>query len=452
MTDIVPSPVGPTGNNLLRVLGWMAVLIVFAAAWFALLALVVPARAERPGGAGHVLLTFSPPILMTLLTWIAVRHMTLPSRQAKVEPEPAQDCAVALAAIPYSATRFRLGAFSALTPFGNALETVEGTQSKEKVFQVDRTLSIPGGFPVHAAMVPALPLARLGYPADTRRSAVRIAAMLELILGELHQQQDRIASAIEAPGVVYWLLAPQLTDDGAAQQALAAAWSRSPWRTVKHELHLVRGLPGGAYALIAALQRDIEQSRAPFVLLLAADSVLEPDLLAPLFELEQVFSENAPNGFIPAEGAAGLLLFHPAHSPAGLWNGACQLGPAVCIARPQERKGRKPELASLSTALASALSAAAVAPDSITAIVADSDHRVAGAMEAAAAMTLHTAHLDPLEDRISPMQYAGWFGAATDLIHVALGAELALTREATVGTLAASVDQAAALLILPPPP
>ena len=48
------------------------------------------------------------------------------------------------------------------------------------------------------------------------------------------------------------------------------------------------------------------------------------------------------------------------------------------------------------------------------------------------------------------MQYAGWFGAATDLVHICLGAEHALTQVISVGVMSGGGDGTAALLVAPP--
>ena len=120
------------------------------------------------------------------------------------------------------------------------------------------------------------------------------------------------------------------------------------------------------------------------------------------------------------------------------------------MARPYEENRRTPRPALLPSALHAAIVADGGSASSVGAIVSDADHRAAGVIEATAAMTLHVPHLDPLADRISPMQYAGWFGAATDLVHICLGAEHALTQVISVGVMSGGGDGTAALLVAPP--
>jgi hypothetical protein len=52
-------------------------------------------------------------------------------------------------------------------------------------------------------------------------------------------------------------------------------------------------------------------------------------------------------------------------------------------------------------------------------------HRGEGVVRVTAAMMQVVAQLDALEQRLSPMEYIGTFGAATDLIHLALAMEVA---------------------------
>lgn len=444
MAEIASPPLPASASKLRPRLRWLAALLLLTAGW--LLLLVLTKRLDIDDSVLTGILTFTPPVLMTLLSWIVVRARQPPAAaEARVDSTQA----VPEALIEHSTLRFRIGAFSVLTPFGNALETIQGTQAKKKLFQVDRTLRIPGSLPVHAAMVPRMPLERMGYPANTRDMAARITAMLAHVLDELHRQQDWIGAEIPAPGVVC-LLAPPLLDEAALREAFAAAWSSSPWRDVKHELRFLPGEPGAGYALIDGLQRDINQFRAPFALLLAADSLIERDRVAQMIELDQVFSHTAPNGIVPSESAAGLLLLHPEHGPAQFSHDACRLGRSAFVARPGDGSSPGTGPALLPAAMAAAIAADAAVRASIGAIVSDADHRAAGMIEAAAAMTSHLPHLDPLADRISPMQYAGAFGAATDLVHICLGAEQALTQALSVGVLSASDRGAAALLVMPP--
>jgi hypothetical protein len=80
-------------------------------------------------------------------------------------------------------------------------------------------------------------------------------------------------------------------------------------------------------------------------------------------------------------------------------------------------------------------------------VVSDSDHRSRGIMEIIGAMTHVLGALDPLEQRISPMEYAGAFGAASDLVHLALAVELA--GDKSVLTIGTSGGQYASVVVIP---
>ena len=63
------------------------------------------------------------------------------------------------------------------------------------------------------------------------------------------------------------------------------------------------------------------------------------------------------------------------------------------------------------------------------------------------AMAQVLAGLDPLPQRICPMEHVGAFGAASDLIHIAFAAELA--GQASVLALMTSAEQGAVVVVGP---
>ena len=97
--------------------------------------------------------------------------------------------------------------------------------------------------------------------------------------------------------------------------------------------------------------------------------------------------------------------------------------------------------------MSAALAASATTAEDISFLVADADHRTAGSLEVIDAMAQVLVALDPLEHRISPMEYAGAFGAASDLIHLALAVELA--GQGSVLALTSSAEHRSAVVINP---
>jgi hypothetical protein len=440
------APAGEKWRSLIRALAWLIALAIFCAAWFCLLSLVQPSRANSSNGVGRMLAAFAPPLLVTVIAWVAVRRFSTPMS------EPAAPSTLSLPPSPVEATppgRFRLGAWSVVSPFGTASETVDGAKARKKLFQPDQAIRRPGNHPVHAASVKKLPLERFGFRSDTRGRAPRVQTMLTMILDDLFNQQPDLNLCCDRPTPVYWLNPESVTAAGHGELLFEAAWNHSAWRDMELDLRLVAANDGTAYGILSALQNDMNQSIAPYLLVLAADSLLDSGELEAALALDQVFSDRAPNGFIPSEGAGGILLLNPKYCPEKWWGHAAILGPVISTLRPNS-DDTKPDLMSLRTSVESAISAMGCTVNDIAMIFSDSDHRVKGNMEVIKMMTQILPHLDPLEHRVSPMEYAGFFGTATDLIHLALAMENSASDEHAACALTMTPLHTCAVLIRPP--
>lgn len=432
------APAPPVGRRpAFRILPWTLVLFLLGAAWFMLLARVAPARLDF-SSAGATLFASTPPFLLTLLLWTGVQRYSS-SAQVAVAPLPtAAPLAPSGPAVPVA--RFRVGGWSAITPHGGVIETLEGTRARSRKFSPDKAIPHPSGYPAHAAMIASLKLEALGHPAATRQRAPRVMAMLCAVLDDLHAQQGCLVESLPGPVHVYWMAPPALLAEDRSHAAIfAAAWTHSAWRDSAHLLHMV---PVGAsmFNVLSNLQEEIDQSSVPYTILLAADSMLHRDELAPAMERGHVFSPTSPNGFIPSEGAAGILLFNPGKCSEDLWSGAAIAEPVKAVAR----EGSSNELGGV---ISAALVASGKDASGVSFVVSDSDHRTSGSMEVVGAMVQVLANLDPLEHRISPMEYAGAFGAATDLINLALACELAA--DESVVAVSTQYSQLAAMVVRP---
>jgi hypothetical protein len=134
------------------------------------------------------------------------------------------------------------------------------------------------------------------------------------------------------------------------------------------------------------------------------------------------------------------LLFNPDKTADDFWANAAIMGPVKAIGGNTDHDG-------LRGLMSAALAASGKAAVDIGIVVSDADHRTRGSMEVIGAMTHVLAGLDPLEQRISPMEYTGAFGAASDLVHLALAVELA--GEKSVLALSTSCGQCAAVVVIP---
>lgn len=441
-------------NAAVRAVTWLAVFLLLTVCWIVLLRfLSLDGLFHHLGTIGMtgtqsiLAITLLPPLATSLLSWIGLKAFTPPAATPNAPPTPAPSAAIAAA----PAEMLRIAAWSAVTPLGDAGATVTGSQAQEKIFRPDNAVRNEEGHPVHTATVEALPLEILDYPAETRSRAMRISAMLVTVLNTLFDQQEGLARAATAPATVYWLLPEALPLDNETRLCFSMAWTHSHWRDAGHDLHLLSSATESAYGAMNALRQHMSNSKMPYALLVAADSLVSSDELALPLALGQVFSSKVTDGFVPAEGAAGLLLVDAAFAADSVLVGLCTLGHAHRELRTSDR-GRKGKVdaSALTTCITDAMTAAKATADSIGSVISDTDHRVARNAEVSQAMEKTLPGLDPLADRINPMAFAGYFGAASDLIHIALAAELATASEqAALVVSVADVRQTAAAVIFP---
>jgi hypothetical protein len=437
-------------SNVARAAAWLGTFVLLGAGWTFLLLKSSPKSLDLAGPKTMVAAMLVPPMLLTLLAWVGLR-ISMPQAFPDGAAPAAGPSSVSAEPAPPAAPMWRIGAWGVVTPHGAAAATIERTLAQEKMFRPDAAIRNQDGHPLHAAAAKALPLQPLGYPGETRQRAMRVSAMLATVLNELHDQQIELARSTDAPATVLWLVPAAIAPDDEARARFAAAWAHSSWREVEYRLQIVPVGAGGAYGVADDLRRQMEPARMPYVLLLAADSLLDAEELAPQLALGRVFSDRAPNGFIPAEGAGGLLLVHPVFAEQAPLFGLSTIGPAHRGQHASDRAGQaKADCSVLTACITEAMAAASTSAGQIGALFCDTDHRAAGVMEATLAMGQVLPGLDPLLQRLSPMEHAGCFGAAADLVHMALAAEMAATSQQPILSLGLGGDrQVAALVILP---
>ena len=433
-------------RTVFSIIGWLLFLLVAGIAWYSLLSVAVPARVDFNGERGTVLGTFIPPFLLTLICWTGWRRLAPSATFARTPAVAnAEASSPVLAVAPLPKGRFRIGAWSVMTPQGDAAGTAERTKARETVFRPDKAIALENGNPAHAGMLATLKLERAGYPATTRVRAPRVAVMLTGILDDILSRQISIPETIEGPANVYWIVPRTLlVDEKFHIDIFEAAWRRSEWREHAYLLHIVPSTPAAGYAIVSQLQKGIDDSTLPYILVVAADSLLDSNELV----LAEIFSIASPLGYIPAEGAAGFLLFNPAKSPQGMWANSATLAPVIMMQFPPEQAA-KDAAKTLSQAMAASISAGATSSADVKLVISDTDHRVQGSMAVIGALAQVMNHLDPLEDRLCPMEYAGSFGAATDVIHLALAMEMATGDSQVVCVICNAHTQVASVLVLP---
>lgn len=438
----------------MRGVTWLATFLLLTVFWIVLLRFL-PADGlfhylgtiGMTGMQSIAAITLLPPLALSLLGWISVQTLTPTAVAPKVVPTPP----IPEAVVSPPAEMLRIAAWSAVTPFGGAGATVSSSREQEKIFRPDDVVRNADGHPVHTATVKELPLEILNYPVGTRSRTMRITAMLVTVLNALFEQQEELAQSDKTDATAYWLIPEALPLNNETRLSFSMAWTHSSWSQVHFDLHLLSGATENIYDTVNSLQLHMSNNKMPYVLLLAADSLVNPDELSLPLALDQVFSSTVTDGFVPAEGAAGMLLVNVAFAARAQMDGLLTLGSAQRSLRTSDRTAKgKVDSVTLTACITEAMTASKITAGEVGAVISDTDHRFSRASEVIDAMEKTLPELDPLSQRIGPMAYTGSFGAASDLIHIALAAEMATTTEQAVLVVSvADTRKTAAMMIMP---
>ncbi|SFG12161.1 hypothetical protein SAMN05518865_108207 [Duganella sp. CF458] len=418
-------------NPVVRAGAWLLTFLLLALFWVMLLRFIsLDGVFSSLGkiGVGDtqsiIIITLLPPLATAFVSWAGLRALRT------ADPAPATALAqAATVAVPAPAADpsepLGIAAWSAITPLGDAGATLSRCLACEKAFKPDSAIRNDEGHPVHAATIQDLPLEALNFPLATRSRGERVPAMLVSVLDSLFNQQEKLARSSLSTTV--YLLQPEALPPEDARQGFAMAWAHSSWRSSKYELHLLPAANSDAYVTINSLAPHLKAGKMQHALLLAADSLVDPlELRAPL-ALQEVFSNSVPDGFVPAEGGAGLMLVDGSYARESNLVVTCSIGAAQQQQRAADRGAAgKSNCSTLPDSMTAAMVAARAPAEEIGMVVSNTDHRLPRSLEVIQAMEQVLPELDVLTRRLAPMALAGNFGAASDLIHLALAAEAAM--------------------------
>lgn len=195
------------------------------------------------------------------------------------------------------------------------------------------------------------------------------------------------------------------------------------------------------------------------LLLLAADSRVSESHVERLHSEDRLLRAGAPEGEVPGEGAAGLLLA-AARLPSVVDNGGRNRNPAPWphadppgtdqdislqlhlphVARVSANERARDAARTSGDLIARALELAACDPTSPLQVVTSADHRPSRMTEAATALVAQCPDLDPVEDALHLGVACGALGVAAPVALLALAA--AQARDAAMPTLAYSLADA----------
>lgn len=280
------------------------------------------------------------------------------------------------------------GAELRMTHGGSPAELASAFAEGEARLALDPELTDLRGFPLLAGRVQDVELVPLEEWLSSLQPIPRAPAPQQLramaLGGDIAARLAARASSSGGDGVLQLL--PLLPPDWpAATQELAARWlahcaAEAGWPQERLALRTPAVFaapsappsappfaPASPLAALRALSAQAAGAAAPaFSMVLACDSSIDPDAVEQLAANGKLYGSRNPNGRMPAEGAAGILL-----QPSNAADGEVHL-----LALRADADGEATTLTALaSEALASA------GPEPLAYVAADTDHRAAAMSE-----------------------------------------------------------------------
>jgi hypothetical protein len=380
------------------------------------------------------LVTYLAVLPLAVLAAVVLARLVLVRRFARSHPAPAPDAAAAPAPVPVAAARL-----PALALVDAAVRTRHGDSVDELAAAIDAQRSRPdldpelvddAGYPVMSVRVPpagdaawradAEPWLAAQGQADVRFGAAHWRA-LELASGVVHELAAAAAAAAAAGADAALLrivpLAP--ADWTAAQRAAAGGWlahvaTHAGWDASK--VAVSPAPPGEPAAAAGALLSVLggQTGNEPVLTILAAfDSRIDQAAVDRMAADGTLFTAAHPQGLIPGEGAAGLLLGDPVHA-------APTLQAASTTRAASADATTRTDAADLRRLTERVLAETAVDASAISALFADADHRSNRVLEAMALAHDDLPHLDAGIDVRATGPACGQSGAVPFLAALAL--------------------------------
>lgn len=421
------------------------ILALFAVVWLAVIIWWQESR-TLPTGLDIGLYLLALPLALLAAIWLGARVL-----RAAREPKaaPLQAASEAATETPARPAELRIVAVAARAAPGPDAAAIAEAMAEQKRPELDPELKSPQGFPIFAARVPGIDDLALyavardqGAPADAlATAALRVTALLGDIAQTLtHDAHARVteldvpAREEDWPRLHFDVLLPADWPEAACQRALAAvraaagAWPDARIVTTGHPArdalaadHLLRQM---------AAEPPDARAETQWRIVLAGDGYIDAEHVAHWDGLSTLLTHANPQGRVPGEAAAGLLLAPP-HAQAEFH---VTLSPVLARQKSADARGAQAE-APLADLARDLLQAADVSPDRVSHIVSDADHRGSRPLEPLSVASQLFAHLDAATDCQAVGMACGHTGAAASLLTLAVACETCLQSDQPVLTL-----------------
>jgi len=357
-------------------------------------------------------------------------------RLARPQPAAAPDTAAPAAAVPVAAARL-----PALALVDAAVRTRHGDSVDELAAAIDARRARPdldpelvddAGYPVMTVRVPSAGDAAWRAEAEPWLAA---QGQADVRFGEAHWRALELASGVvdelagaaldAADGTLLRIVPLAPSDWTAAQRTAAAAWlahvaAQAGWEADKVTVSPAPpGEPAAAASALLAMLAGQSDAEPVLTLLLAFDSRIDQASVDRMAAAGTLFTAAHPQGLVPGEGAAGLLLADGTHAAPTL-QAASTARAASADAAPRI------DAADLRRLAERVLAETAVHASTVAALFADADHRSNRVLEAMALAHDDLPHLDAGIDIRTIGPACGQSGAVPFLATLALARRQAL--------------------------
>lgn len=357
------------------------------------------------------------PLALLLAVWLGRRIAA--ARAAAASPAPTGDAAAAAPAAPPALPALAILAGAVHTPHGaSAQELSQAVGEGRARADLDPELVDQDGFPLMSARVQLDAIELFKEELDAWRSSAghadprftdeqwRALALGTAVAGELLMQatgHPQLRAGAEdgagaAPLPVLRIQAVLASSWNEEQRAIAAAWLgalsvRAGWPEKRLE---VTSLATQASAVLAQLaDHAARPGETVFTIVLGFGSQIGETAVEELAMQGALFAAANPQGLIPGEAAAGLLVADAAQAAqCGLPTTVLQL---ASMPRNAKDAGRKPDALELRQLAATLLSDAQDSAG-VSAVLADTSHRSAGVLELMKFSGEVLPHLDAGQD------------------------------------------------------
>jgi hypothetical protein len=427
--------------------------LVFGIVWLAVIIWWQESH-TLPTGMDIGLYLFALPLALIAAGWAGARIVRA-RREARAAPAPAAPTGEAEAAPAADLARLLALAGTARAALGPDPAAIHAALAKHQRPELDPSLKNARGFPIfsgraahldtdalrEAAGAAAGPDGRLG--GDCLRAAALLSEVVETLSQEARAhvldgstpQRDE-----DWPQLQLELLLPAEWPQAARAHALDRARDAAVWAPgrIEARAHAAQDSLASDRLLRQLAQEPLDKTSATLRLVAAADSYVDAGVVQAWDAEGKLVGTSNPQGRVPGEAAAGLLLDLAAAAPGapppdGLPADAFALTLSPTARRGTEADARgatgEPMLAELATRF---LEQQGRRADDIRAVVSDADHRGSRPLETAGLAGALFPALDPNQDCLSIGAACGHTGAAAHLLTLAIAAEACAQTDAPV--------------------